>query len=191
MPPVVSKSNPDDQPILTVGVSGPFSRQLLADVARYQIEDRLQTIPGVGQITMMGYVDRNIRIWVDADKLNATGLTVDRRHQRAPAASTSTSRAASLDTKEQQLNVRVLGEAADLATLRNIVVKQINGAPVRLEDVALVEDGFEDITSIARSNGGPVQALGILKQRGSNAVARRHGRPRRARRDPEDACPTG
>ena len=44
-PPVVSKSNPDDQPILTVGVSGPFSRQLLADTARYQVEDRSRPSP--------------------------------------------------------------------------------------------------------------------------------------------------
>ena len=78
MPPVVSKSNPDDQPIITVGVSGAFARQLLADIARYQIEDRLQTVPGVGQVTMMGYLDRNVRIWVDADKLVAPG-TVCRR----------------------------------------------------------------------------------------------------------------
>ncbi len=75
-PPVVSKSNPDDQPILTIGVSGPFAKQLLGDVARYQVEDRLQTIPGVGQVTTMGYVDREIRIWLDADKLNSTGLVV-------------------------------------------------------------------------------------------------------------------
>jgi multidrug efflux pump subunit AcrB len=74
--PVVSKSNPDDQPIMTVGLSGPFSRQLLADIARYQVEDMLETIPGVGQITTMGYLDRNIRIWVDSDKLVATGVTV-------------------------------------------------------------------------------------------------------------------
>ncbi len=53
--PVVSKSNPDDQPILTIGLSGPFSRQLLADVARYQVEDMLETIPA-WQVQMMGYL---------------------------------------------------------------------------------------------------------------------------------------
>lgn len=169
-PPVVSKSNPDDQPILTVGVAGPFSRQLLADVARYQIEDRLQTIPGVGQVTAMGYVDREIRIWLDADKLNSTGLTVtdvtgalQKEHVTVPSGA--------MDTTQKNLSVRVLGEAADLATLKQIIIKQINGAPIRLQDVALVEDGFADVTSTARFNGEPVQAMGILKQRGSNAVA--------------------
>ncbi len=67
--------------------------------------------------------------------------------------------------------MRVVGEAPDLETLRNIVVRATPVGPVRVSDVALVEDGFVDITSYARSNGATVQALGILKQPGSNAVS--------------------
>jgi len=167
--PVVSKSNPDDQPILTIGVSGPFSRQLLADVARYQIEDSLETVPGVGQVTMMGYLDRNVRIWVDAEKLVATGTTVidvisaiQKQHVSMPGGE--------LDNGKLAFDVRVVGEAQDLATLRNIVIRNNGMNPVRLSDVALVEDGFQDVTTVARSNGATVQAMGILKQPGSNAV---------------------
>ena len=58
----VSKSNPDDQPILQIGVTGPFSRQVLADVARYQVQEKLQTVAGVGQITLSGALNRNVRI---------------------------------------------------------------------------------------------------------------------------------
>ena len=171
--PVVSKSNPDDQPIMTVGLSGPFSRQLLADVARYQVEDMLETIPGVGQIQTMGYLDRNIRVWVDADKLVAMGVTVtdvmsaiQKQHVSLPGGA--------LDSGGRDFDARDLGEAPDLVTLRNIVVRSSGSgastAIVRVRDVALVEDGFVDITTYARSNGAPVQALGILKQPGSNAV---------------------
>ena len=168
-PPVVSKSNPDDQPIITVGVSGPFSRQLLADVARYQIEDRLQTVPGVGQVTMMGYMDRNVRIWVDADKLVATG-TVVTDITDALTKQHVTSSGGQLLNGQRALDVRVLGEAADLDTLRGIVIRKYGSTEIKLSDVALVEDGFQDITSIARSSGVTVQAMGILKQPGSNAV---------------------
>jgi multidrug efflux pump len=168
-PPVVSKSNPDDQPIMTVGLSGPFSRQLLADIARYQVEDMLETIPGVGQIQTMGYLDRNIRFWVDSDKLVATGVTVtdvmsaiQKQHVNLPGGA--------LDSGGREFDVRVIGEAPDLETLRNIVVRSSGSAAVRVRDVALVEDGFVDITSYARTNGAPVQAMGILKQPGSNAV---------------------
>jgi hydrophobe/amphiphile efflux-1 (HAE1) family protein len=168
-PPVVSKSNPDDQPIITVGVSGPFARQLLADIARYQIEDRLQTVPGVGQVTMMGYLDRNVRIWVDADKLVATG-TVVTDITNALTKQHVTSSGGQMSNGQRALDVRVLGEAADLDTLRNIVIRKVGDSEVRLGDVALVEDGFQDVTNVARSNGVPVQAMGILKQPGSNAV---------------------
>jgi multidrug efflux pump len=167
--PVVSKSNPDDQPIITIGVSGPYSRQLLADVARYQVEDMLETVPGVGQVQMMGYLDRNIRIWVDAEKLVAMGVTVtdvitavQKQHVTMPGGE--------LDNGGLAFDVRVIGEAADLATLRGIVIRNTGFNPVRLSDVALVEDGFQDVTSYARSNGQTVQAMGILKQPGSNAV---------------------
>jgi hydrophobe/amphiphile efflux-1 (HAE1) family protein len=168
-PPTVSKSNPDDTPIITIGVSGSFARQLLADVARYQVQDALATIDGVGQVTTMGYLDRAVRIWVDADKLIATNTTVTDitsalRQQHV------TSSGGQLQSGEKSIDIRVIGEAADLQTLRQIVIKKTGAAVTRLGDVALVQDGFEDVTSIARMNGMPVQAMGILKQPGSNAV---------------------
>jgi hydrophobe/amphiphile efflux-1 (HAE1) family protein len=168
-PPTVSKSNPDDTPIITVGVSGPFARQLLADVARYQLQDALQTLDGVGQVQMMGYLDRAVRIWIDADKLVATGTTVS-DITSALQKQHVTSSGGQLTNGQRAIDIRVLGEAADLQTLRDIVIKKV-AAPIRLGDVALIQDGFVDVTSVARSNGTPVQAMGILKQPGSNAVA--------------------
>ncbi|MGH7269127.1 MAG: efflux RND transporter permease subunit, partial [Polyangiaceae bacterium] len=165
----MSKSNPDDQAIITLGVSGPFSRQILADVARYQVEDMLETVPGVGQVQMFGYIDRNVRIWVDAEKLVAMGVTVS-DITSAIKAQHVTMPGGELDNGGLAFDVRVVGEAPDLATLRNIVVRSAGLNPVRLKDVALVQDGFQDTTSIARFNGEPVQAMGILKQPGSNAV---------------------
>ena len=169
-PPTVSKSNPDDTPILTVGVSGPFARQLLADVARYQLASAMQTIEGVGQVQMMGYLDRSVRIWVDADKLLATGVTVT-DVTSALRAQHVTSSGGQMSNGQRAIDIRVIGEASDLRTLREIVVKKVGTAVIRLQDVALVQDGFVDVTSVARSNGEPVQAMGILKQPGSNAVS--------------------
>jgi multidrug efflux pump len=169
-PPIISKSNPEDSPILWIGLSGPFPRQLLSDVARYRVKERLQTVPGVGEVTMGGSIERNVRIWIDADRLNAHALTVAEviaalqvQHVELPAGL--------LEAPGREVSVRVLGEALDLDTLRNIVVREDAGAPVRLADVALVEDGFEDVRRIGRVNGNPAQGLGIRKQRGSNAVA--------------------
>ena len=148
MAPVVSKSNPDDQPIMTVGVSGPFSRQLLADIARYQVEDMLETIPGVGQITTMGYLDRNIRIWVDADKLVATGVDRHRRHRRRSRSSTSPSRAERSTTAARR-STSACSARRPTSTRCATSSSEATAAPrSACRDVALVEDGFEDITSL-------------------------------------------
>jgi hydrophobe/amphiphile efflux-1 (HAE1) family protein len=168
-PPTISKSNPDDQPLLVIAVRGAFSRQLLADVARYQVQQRLQTLPGVGQVTTAGYLDRNIRIWVDSSKLVERSVTVSdittaltRQHVVVPGGQ--------LQTPGRDVTVQVLGEAADLEALRHIVVGSKNDDLIYLQDVALVEDGFEDARTAARVDGVPIQALAVLKQRGSNAV---------------------
>src|SRR5688572_9579710 len=169
-PPVISKSNPEDQPIMWVGLSGPFPRHVLADYARYRVKERLQTVPGVGEITMGGYLERNVRIWVDAEKLDAKGLTVA-DVVRALQAGHVELPAGRIETEGREINVRVLGEALDLGTLRRIAVGSGGASPVYLEDVALVEDGFEDERRVARVNGQPAQGIGIRKQRGANAVA--------------------
>jgi hydrophobe/amphiphile efflux-1 (HAE1) family protein len=169
-PPVISKTNPEDQPIMWVGLYGPYPPQMLADLARYRLKDRLQSIPGVGEVTLGGYRDRNVRVWVDADELDARDLTVrdviralQEEHVELPAGQ--------LESAGREVGVRVMGEALDIATLEKVVVAERDGQPVYLEDVALVEDGFEDERRRARMNGIPVQGLGIRKQRGANAVA--------------------
>ena len=169
-PPVVSKSNPEDQPIMWLGVSGPFSQQVVSDFARYRVKERLQTVPGVGEVQLGGLLERNVRIWVDAQKLDAHALTVtdviaalQREHVELPAGR--------IETQGREVNVRFMGEALDLETLSNVAVREENGRTVYLHDVAIVEDGFEDERRLARVNGEPAQALGIKKQRGANAVA--------------------
>jgi multidrug efflux pump len=169
-PPVISKTNPEDQPIMWLAVSGPFPRQLLTDTARYRVKDKLQTVPGVGEIMFGGYTERNVRVWLDALKLEKFSLSVDdvlnalrAEHVELPAGR--------IEAEGRDLEVRVLGEALNLTQLRDLVIKRNDGAHVRLSDVALVEDGFADARSIARFRGQPAQGLGIKKQRGANTVA--------------------
>jgi len=169
-PPTISKSNPEDQPIMMISLAGAVPPRVLTDYIQYSLKEKLQTIPGVGEISLMGVQDRNVRVWLDATKLDEKGLTVrdvisalQREHIELPAGR--------LETKGREVNVRVLGEAIDLDTLRKIVVREINGAPTYVSDVSLIEDGFDDTRRLARVNGVPAQGLSIKKQRGSNAVA--------------------
>ncbi len=169
-PPVISKSNPEDQPIMMVSLAGPFPQRVLSDYVEYGLKEKLQTVPGVGEITVMGVQSRNVRVWLDAAKLDENNLTVQdvimalqREHVELPAGR--------LETQGREVNVRVLGEAVDLETLRHIVIRKVGGSPIYLSDVSLVEDGFEDIRRVASVNGLPAQGIGIKKQRGANAVA--------------------
>jgi hydrophobe/amphiphile efflux-1 (HAE1) family protein len=188
-PPTISKTNPEDQPIMWVGLSGPFPQRVLSDYARYRVKEKLQTVPGVGEIVLGGYLERNIRVWVDADRLDENSLTVSdiiaalqREHVELPAGY--------LVAEGREVNVRVLGEALDLDELRRIVVSNRAGSPVYLEQVALVEDGFEDVRRLSRVNGEPAQGMGIRKQRGSNAVAVAAG-VREAMAEISNALPEG
>jgi multidrug efflux pump len=169
-PPIISKQNPEDQPILMARLGGPYPQRVLSDYVRYGLKEKLQTIPGIGEISLMGTLERNVRIWLDAARLDEKSLTVrdvisalQREHIELPAGR--------LETPGREVNVRILGEALDLETLRKIVIREVGGSPIYLSDVALVEDGFEDVRRIARVDGGPAQGVGIRKQRGANAVA--------------------
>lgn len=169
-PPVVSKQNPEDQPILWVGLSGPRPPQYLSDLARFKVRERLQTVSGVGEVMMGGYRERNVRVWIDPERLDAHRLIITdvldalrREHIEMPAGR--------LESASREVNVRTEGEAIDIEQFRAIVVSEREGAQIRLADVAVVEDGLEDRRRIARSMGMPAQGMGVKKQRGANAVA--------------------
>jgi hydrophobe/amphiphile efflux-1 (HAE1) family protein len=169
-PPVITKSNPEDQPIMWVAVRGPRSPLEISDIARFTVKDQLQTVPGVGEIRLGGFRERNLRVWLDVEKLEAHDLTagdvldaIRREHVEIPAGR--------LESDAREVNVRLRGEAMDTKQFREIVVAERGGARIRIEDLGLVEDGLEDRRRIARSNGVPATGLGIKKQRGANAVA--------------------
>ena len=168
-PPTISKTNPEDQPILHLALSGERSPTFLADYVRNVIRPQLQTIEDVGEIHVMGFRDRAVRVWYDAPRLEAQGLTVidvnraiEREHQEVPAGR--------IEAAEREMNVRAEGEAIDVTSFRDLVVAYRNDAPVRLKDVAVVEDGLEDRRRIGRSMGEPLVGFGITKLRGANAV---------------------
>jgi len=168
-PPIITKNNPEDQPILWISLAGNRPPTFLADYIRNVLRPQFQTVPGVGEVTMGGYRERSVRVWYDAPRLEAAGLTVldvnaaiEREHLEMPAGR--------IETPEREMNVRAEGEAIDIEAFRRIVVAYREGAPIRLQDVAVVEDGLEDRRRIARASGVPSIGMGIRKLRGSNAV---------------------
>jgi multidrug efflux pump len=169
-PPIVSKNNPEDQPIIRLALAGNRPPTFTADYIRNVIKPQLQTVEGVGDVQLYGYRDRSVRVWYDAVRMEAQGLTVDdinraiaREHLEVPAGR--------IEGAEREMNVRAEGEAIDIEAFSNLVITYKEGAPVRLKDVAVVEDGLEDRRRVGRTMGQPAVSMGITKLRGANAVA--------------------
>lgn len=177
-PPIVTKTNPEDQPIVIITVSS-FTVPLrdLMGYVQDHLKDKFTTIDGVGEVFLGGFVDRNLRIWVDTDKLQVYQFTVqdiidavEQQHEEMPAGR--------LESTAHEYNVRVMGEAATTEEFENIVIAKRNGEPVYkpiyLKEVATIEDGLADVRRIARSKGQQAVGLVIRKQRGANEVEAAH-----------------
>jgi len=176
-PPVVLKINPQDQPIMWLGVSGNMPIRDLMTYVQDHLKDQFQTINGVGDIFLGGFLERNLRVWVDAEKLAAHQLTVDdvinaieQEHAEVPAGR--------IETAVKEFNVRAMGEATSVEEFGNIVIAHRGGQPIYttmyLKDVATIEDGLADKRRLSRIMGKPAIGLGIRKQRGANEVAVAH-----------------
>ena len=168
-PPIINKTNPEENPIMWVALSGTKGQQEISEYAKNHLRDKFLTVEGNGDVMMGGYLQRNVRIWIDPAKLEAYRIGADdvvnaiqRQHVEVPAGR--------LEGSMREANVRIDGEALNVNQMLNLLVRDNNGAPVYLKDVALVEDGFEDRRRIGRANGFPAQGLGIIKQHGSNTV---------------------
>lgn len=174
-PPVIRKNNPDDQPIIWVGVGGDRPLRDLIEYVDLQIKDQLQTIPGVGEIQLGGFTDRNLRIWVDNSKLKKYELTI-LDVKRAIEVGHLEQAAGILESESKEMNLRVMGEGASPEQIAEIIIPSRGGRPIfgtilRIKDIATVEDGLNDVRRLSRIGGKPGVGLGIKKLRGANAVA--------------------
>ncbi|MDH3370380.1 MAG: efflux RND transporter permease subunit, partial [Gammaproteobacteria bacterium] len=177
-PPVISKTNPEDQPILWMSLTS--DRHELRELMRYvkdTLKDRFSSVTGVGELAYGGYVEPNLRVWVSGPALGRYDFAVTdvldsikNEHSELPAGQLS------LGSKEY--DVRTLGELKTAKEFGHIVINRRGGQPVYtrilLNQVAEIEDGLGDIRRISRANGERAVGLGIRKQRGSNTVAVAH-----------------
>ncbi len=169
-PPVISKVNPNNLPVLWITLSGPVPLQTISDFAEKEFKQQIAAIPDVGGIQFGGLQARNIRIWVDRDKLASYNLAADdvkaaiqRQHAELPAGY--------IKSNLVEFNLRTMGEAYSVEEFKKLLLVQRNNQPIYLGDVATVEDGLEDRRSFARFNRMPAVAVGVRKAIGGNLVA--------------------
>ncbi len=173
-PPRISKVNPEDQPIIVLNLnSKKYAPRYLMEYVNYRLKNQFAIVDGVGDISLGGYVDPNLRIWLSGKKLDKYELTVSDIVD-AVQKENSESPAGTINSGNKQLFVRTMGEASTISEFNSIDINSRGGQPIYtnlpLHAVARVEEGLADRTRISRGNGIPGVVLNILKQRGSNAV---------------------
>ena len=168
--PSLSKFSLSDLPIVSIGVTSNLSAQELYDLVDKKIQPELSRVPGVAQVNIIGGRKREIRVSIDAKKLEGYGLSIA-QVQQLIAASNMEIPAGKIKTRENSTSIRLLGKLQDVKQLRNLILASQNGLEIRLSDVADVQDTEEEATKIARIDQENTLLLQVLKQTDANAVS--------------------
>ena len=174
-PPVISKRNPEESPIMFISVYADRPvREVLLFMENFFL-DQLRFVPGVGEVSIGGFSERNVRIWPDPQKLKEADLTVLDLADALQSQHMETA-AGQYVQGERELRVRWLGEVSAIREMKNLPILRRGGQVIqdkvyRLGDLAKIEDGLSDIRRIARTEGKEAVSASVRKQRGSNEVA--------------------
>ena len=170
-PPVYSKVNPADTPILTLALtSSSVPVERMSDLVDTLLAQRLAQVNGVGHVVVEGGVRPAVRIQADLPRLAAMGLGLDALRTAIDAANVSGPKGA-LDGAQKAFTIATDDQLIDAAAYRAVVVAYRNGAPVRLGDVAQIVDGLEDTKVAASADGRPAVVVDVQRQPGANIVA--------------------
>jgi len=167
--PTIEKQDPDAQPILTMAVS---ANKPIRDVTEYAdkvLRRRLESADGVGQVLVLGGRKRQVNIWVDADQLRAYNLTVN-DVSRTLQSQNADIPGGRIDQGPQSITMRTRGRVERPEEFGELVIRQVNGHPVKVTDVARIDDGVAEATTLANINGDATVLLQIRKQSGTNTV---------------------
>jgi len=167
--PIIDKFDSGSMPVLTIAVSGRRDFREVTEIARKRLKERLETVDGVGAITLVGGRTRAMNVVVNTDKLASFSLSVDdvrqalvRQNLEVPGGR--------VDQGPRELVLRTLGRLNTAAEFNAMIVANRNGYPIRLRDVGRVEDSNEEPRTLARLDGTNAVSLSVQKQSGTNTV---------------------
>ncbi|MDD5657961.1 MAG: efflux RND transporter permease subunit, partial [Elusimicrobia bacterium] len=168
-PPVVQKFDPGAMPVMSIAVSGDYPIQELTRVARKQVKEVLESVDGVGKISIVGGREREIHVVLDPLKLASYGLTagsvkdaLQQQNIEVPGGR--------VEADRRELVLRTMGRIERPADFEKVVVAAVRGVPVRVRDVGRVEDTAAEARSLARLDGRVAVSLIVQKQSGMNTV---------------------
>ena len=168
--PTVQKLDSDAAPVLRVVVSAPTNLTDVTETAKNKIKERIESVSGVGQVTIVGGRERQINVWIDPDKLRSYNITpvevstaLRVQNQEFPGGR--------VNEGAREVNIRTLGKVQKPEDFANIVIATRGNYEVRVKDIGYVEDGAEEIRTSSLLDGQPAVTLIVSKQSGQNTVA--------------------
>jgi hydrophobic/amphiphilic exporter-1 (mainly G- bacteria), HAE1 family len=169
-PPIVRKSDPDATPVLQYAVSAPRNVVALTDFVETQIQEKIQSADGVGEVVVYGGREREIKIYINPDRLRAYNLSVTQvataitsQNQELPGGT--------LIEGTKTSGLRTISKLTDVNQFNDIVVTTRNGFPIKISDIGHVSDAGADAATAASLDGVQSVSLAIRKQSGYNTVA--------------------
>src|SRR5436309_121070 len=167
--PRVDKQDPDAAPVLSLALSAKQPVREITEYADKVLRRQIESVDGVGQVLVLGGRQRQINVWLDADRLRAYNLTVT-DVSRALQAQNIEIPGGRVDQGPQSLTLRTRGRVQTVAEFGDIIVREKDGHPVRVADVARVEDGQAEAETIANVDGAGTVLLQVRRQSGTNTV---------------------
>jgi hydrophobic/amphiphilic exporter-1 (mainly G- bacteria), HAE1 family len=168
--PTVEKFDPDSAPVMTIAVSADKPIRDITEYADKTLRRQLESVNGVGQVVVVGGRQRQVNITLDPARLQAYNLTVT-DVSRALQSQNAEIPGGRVEAGATQMTLRTHGRVQSVAGFGDVVVKERQGHPILLRDVAVVEDGMADATTRASVSGTPTVLLTIRRQSGINTVA--------------------
>lgn len=167
--PIIDKFDIDAAPVMTIAVSGKRSLREVTEIADKRVKDSLSSLPGVGSVVVVGGRKRAINVWVDTQKLEAYDLSIE-QVRRALGSQNLELPGGRVDQNSRELVLRTMGRIEDTRQFREVIIANIGGQPIRVGDVAEVQDRWEEPRSLGRLDGDNAVLLIVQKQSGSNTV---------------------
>ena len=168
-PPVVQKFDNDSTPVFTIALSADRSLRELTELGDKIVRPQLERIGGVGEVRVVGGLERAINVWIDAERLAAYQISIAQIRD-ALARQNADVPGGNVTTGKEELTLRTMGRYTEPRQFEELVIANINGAPIKLRDVGRVEDGTKEQRSFSRLNGVPTVTLEIRRQSGANTV---------------------
>ena len=170
MPPVYSKTNPADAPILTLALtSNSMALQDVQDYADTRLAQKISQLSGVGAVTISGGQKKAVRILANPTQLASYGLNLEDLHSALTANSLNAAKG-SFDGPHQDYQINANDQLLSAKEYQQVVVAYKNGAPVMLKDVAQAIDGVENTAQAAWMNQVPAVIVNIQRQPGANII---------------------